>query len=217
MYLETARFDYIEPSQRLLCKSADRRLYEIASHILHMLSGIPSTDHPGAIDAAHVTLLLGAIMSLKPERVLELGVGSGYATWAIIGALQHNGRGKLVCVDNWFDTEGKEPPFAADIRGAGAEIIVDSEEHFVRNCPTDSFDLLLSDADHFHSGSWLGEHLRIVRDGGFLFFHDTNNPQFPSVQSVVAQISRLPHYHFTKSSRPDERCQRGWLWVVNRK
>ena len=178
---------------------------------------MPTTDHPAAIDMAHVALLFGAILSHKPETVLELGIGTGYATWAIIGALKQNGAGRLVCVDNWIDSLGKEPPLVAEIRKAGAEVIVDTEEHYVRNCASDRFDFLLSDADHFHTGSWVGETLRIVRDGGFIFFHDTNNPQYPSVQSVVAQVAHLPHYHFKRSSRPEERCERGWLWVVNRK
>ena len=103
------------------------------------------------------------------------------------------------------------------IRGAGAEIVVSDEETFVRACPADTFDVLVSDADHRRSGTWLAEHLRIVRDGGFLFFHDTNNPQWPTLIDLQERVKHLSHYHFVQKSRGDERCERGWLWVVNRK
>jgi hypothetical protein len=31
------------------------------------------------------------------------------------------------------------------------------------------------------------------------------------------ELMALPHFHFTESSRPDERCERGWLFVINKK
>jgi predicted O-methyltransferase YrrM len=174
-------------------------------------------NHPGAIDLNHNLLLMGAVMSKKPETVLELGIGTGLASWSILTALKYNERGRLVCVDNWHDSGGIEPGHVAPIRQAGAEIVVSDEESFVKSCPSDSFDLLVSDADHTRSGLWLEEHLRIVKDNGFLFFHDTNNPAWPTLHSIPGRVSHLPHHHFTENSRADERCQRGWLWVINRK
>ncbi len=126
----------------------------------------------------------------------------------------------LTSVDNWLDWKGSEPPFAAALRKAGANIVVSGEEDFVRSAPDNAYDLLVSDADHFKSATWLDQHLRIVEDEGYLFFHDTNQPQrFPGLAGIEGQIRsrNLPHVHFRASSRPDERCQRGWLFVVNQK
>ena len=67
---------------------------------------------------------------------------------------------------------------------------------------------------------WLDQYLRIVREGGFLFFHDTNQPRkFPGLAAIEGQVRQrgLPHIHFKDSSRFDERRQRGWLFVVNQR
>lgn len=173
-----------------------------------------------AIDLAHNVFLVGAVLSRKPEQVLELGVGSGYVTRSLLYALRYNRKGRLTSVDNWFDWKGAEPPFAAGLRAAGANIVVSGEEEFVRAAPNDAYDLLVSDADHFKSASWVDQHLRIVQHGGFLFFHDTNQPRaFPGLAGIESEIQErgLPHFHFKDSSRPDERCQRGWLFVINQK
>jgi predicted O-methyltransferase YrrM len=173
-----------------------------------------------AIDLAHNVFLVGAVLARKPERVLELGVGSGYVTNSLLHALRFNRKGKLTSVDNWFDWKGTEPAFVASLRAAGVNVVVSGEEEFVRSAPDNAYDFLISDADHFKSGSWLDQHLRVVQHDGFLFFHDTNQPRtFPSLATIEGQIKGrgLPHFHFKDSSRPEERCQRGWLFVINQK
>jgi len=173
-----------------------------------------------AIDLAHNVFLVGAVLARKPERVLELGVGSGYVTNSLLHALRFNRKGKLTSVDNWFDWKGVEPAFVAALRAAGVSVVVSSEEDFVRSAPDDAYDFLVSDADHFKSASWLDQHLRIVQHDGFLFFHDTNQPRtFPGLATIEEQIKTrgLPHFHFKESSRPEERCQRGWLFAINQK
>ncbi len=95
-----------------------------------------------------------------------------------------------------------------------------AEEAFVRSCPDDEFDFLISDGDHFHSGTWVDQHLRITRHDAFLFFHDTNQAErFPSLSLIEKAISGrgLPYYHFKENSRPDEHCDRGWLFAINKK
>jgi predicted O-methyltransferase YrrM len=172
-----------------------------------------------AVDLAHNALLLGAVTAFKPERVLELGVGTGFTMGAVLQALSYNQCGHLTAVDNWLDFGGVEPPHVQQLRDAGAGIVTSDEETFVKRCPANSYDLLISDADHLRSDQWFDDHLRIVRPDGLLFFHDTTNPAFPNLATILTEVQRrgLHHVHFNKSTRPDERCERGWLMVVNRK
>ena len=53
-------------------------------------------NHPAAIDLCHNVLLLGAVMSKKPEAVLELGIGTGLVSWTILTAMKYNDAG------GWF-------------------------------------------------------------------------------------------------------------------
>jgi predicted O-methyltransferase YrrM len=173
-----------------------------------------------ALDRAHNLFMIGALLSKKPAEVLELGVGTGYLTASMIYALSYNKKGRLTSVDNWFDWGGKEPPNAAAMRQAGVNVVTMGEEEFVRQAPTDGWDFLISDADHFHSHTWIDQHLRIVRNQGFLFFHDTHQPGvFPGLATIEGQLKErgIFCYHFTENSRPDEHCDRGWLFAVNRK
>jgi predicted O-methyltransferase YrrM len=186
----------------------------------NLLSTFNNSNNVVAIDLAHNVFLVGAILARKPDNVLELGVGSGYVTASLIYALRFNRKGRLTSVDNFFDWGGSEPAHVGSLRGAGVNVIIKGEEEFVRAAPSDAYDFLVSDADHFRSGGWLDQHLRLVQHDGFLFFHDTNQPQmFPSLATIEGQIKErgLPHFHFKESSRPDERCQRGWLFVINKK
>ncbi len=149
-----------------------------------------------------------------------MGIGSGYVTNSLTHVIAYNKKGKLTSVDNWMDWGGKEPPGVDALRKAGVNIITSGEEEFVRAAPTDAYDLLISDADHFHSSDWLDQHLRIVQHDGFLFFHDTNSAAtFPGLATIEPRIRKLnlPHHHFKESTRPDERCDRGWLFVINKK
>jgi SAM-dependent methyltransferase len=140
-------------------------------------------------------------------------VGAGYTARALLQALAWNGKGRLVCVDSWHDTKGQEPEIAQELRARGVEIVVQAEEPFCQSCPADFADVLISDADHLRSDQWLGEHLRILRPGGWAFFHDTSNSEFPNLARILDGVKELPHWHFTASSRADERCERGWLMV----
>ena len=190
---------------------------ELAGYFQLLARGNPSA---AAIDIAHNLFLVGAAVAKKPSRLLELGIGSAFVTQSLLHALRFNGKGRLTSVDNWLDWNGSPPPFVDGLRSAGVNVIVASEEEFVRASPDDAYDFLVSDADHFNSAAWLDQHLRIVEHDGFLFFHDTNQPRrFAGLATIERQISErgLPHFHFKESSRPEERCERGWLFVVNKK
>ena len=186
-----------------------------------VLNNIDFTSNSVAIDRCHNLFMMGALLSKKPDDVLELGIGSGYVTVSLIHGLRYNGKGKLTCVDNWGDARGAGMhDVAANLRTAGVNVVAPVEERsFISQCPSDSYDFLISDADHVNSGTWVDEHLRVVRSGGFLFFHDTNDLQaFPNMALITKRVQELNlfHYHFAQSSRPDEHCERGWLFVIQR-
>jgi hypothetical protein len=48
-----------------------------------------------------------------------------------------------------------------------------------------------------------------------LFFHDTNNPEFPNLASIVEYVRKKGYWHheFKENTRDTERCDRGWLLV----
>jgi len=110
---------------------------------------------------------------------------------------------------------------AEALRREGVNVIAPvTEEEFVKGSPSGQYDFMVSDADHRRSGSWIDEHLRITTHDAFLFFHDTNHKdRFRGLRAIERRIQdlRLPYFHFTESSRPDERCERGWLFAINRK
>ncbi len=186
------------------------------------LQMVATFDHRNlvAMDRAHNMFLIGALLSKKPLNVLELGIGTAYITQSLIHGLRYNGRGKLTSVDNWFDWGGKEPNGVEQLRQAGVNVVTMGEEPFVRAAATDAYDFLISDADHFGSQNWLDEHLRIVQHDGFLFFHDTNQPNvFPGLTTIEGRLKEkgLFCYQFKENSRGDEHCDRGFLFAVNKK
>ena len=171
-----------------------------------------------AVDPAHCIFLFGTVLARKPHDVLDLGIGTcGYTSRLILQALKYNQRGRLTCVDNWLGFGGSEQEVARVLRSLGAEVVRQAEEDYVKGCPDDSFDLLVSDADHDRSHLWVKDHMRITRHDGFMFFHDTNNRLFPNLHAIESEIKHLPYFHFKESTRPDEECERGWLFAVNKK
>lgn len=199
---------------------SDSDAAKVLSDYVHLLTQVPRNEII-ALDRAHNLLLFGMIASRKPRRVLELGIGTGFVSFSVMLALRYNGVGTLTSVDNWMDTGGQEPPHGRALKFLGAQVVAPMDEReFVHAAKTDAYDLLVSDADHFRSGSWVDEHLRIVEHDGFLFFHDTNQPkQFPNLQLIEERVRALglPHFHFRESTRGDESCDRGWLFVINKK
>jgi predicted O-methyltransferase YrrM len=192
-------------------KKADPAMVAQCEHLLSF-----DSQQRVAIDDPHAVLIFGLAISHKPEQVLEIGVGSGFLTQTLLNAVAYNQCGTLTCVDSWFDTDGKEPTFFDDLRSRGARHVFSTEEEYVRNCETEAYDFILSDGDHFNSGDWIDDTLRILRPGGVVIFHDTNQPDvFPNLGKIVKRVEELGlfHYHFTRKSRKDERTDRGLFLV----
>lgn len=173
------------------------------------------------MDTCHYLQILGSLVSKKPDKVLEVGIGTAFLTVGLMMGLRYNQSGTLTCIDNWSDWGGIEPAEIADLRGAGVEVVAPiSEKEFLSTCPANEFDFVVADGDHKNCGTWVDEYFRITKPDGFIYFHDTNNTErFPTLKLVEQRVKELglPHYHFTRNSRADERCDRGLLLVINRK
>jgi len=169
------------------------------------------------IDLAHNCLIFGAVLSSKPKKALELGIGNGYATMSILSALKYNGIGTLTSVDNWQDWDGKEPKHIEGLRRMGVNVIEMDEGDFVRNQPDNSYDFLLSDADHTNSGDWAKDVFRIMKPESFMFFHDVEGYDSPKKYVKLCKEKGLAHFVFSKNSLEDEQCNFGMLMAINRK
>ncbi len=178
--------------------------------------------NPAAIDLNHAVLLFGVALASKPQRVLNLGVGPGVSAITLLHALRHNSGGAhLVAVDNNYDLGGNMPQGVVDqLRNDGVEVVISDEKTYVHECPTDSFDLILSDADHDHAGEWVDEILRIARSNAFIFVHDADNKHYPNLREYERRSAELglPYYLFNKGGNGTERApETGFLMIVNRK
>jgi predicted O-methyltransferase YrrM len=173
------------------------------------------TTHPDVMmDDCHIDLIHALVLSAKPKSILEIGIGSGATTLALLDAVKMNGNGATVtCVDNFGDWNGHSPE-GFDRLPAGLRFVLSSEEGFVKSTDR-TFDFVVSDADHAHTGEWFKETLALVNPGGILIYHDATSPHCPSVCSVVDQARAmvLPLMIFNKSSQPWEQCERGLLII----
>lgn len=168
------------------------------------------------IDLVHNCLIFGTVLSSKPTNALELGIGKGYATKAILYALKYNQVGKLTSVDDWRDWNGKEPGHINDLKSLGVNVVAPIDEgDFVRSQPDNSYDFLMSDGSHRHAGEWAEDIFRIMKSDSIMFFHDIRCPS-PKRYIELSEKMNLPYFIFSKSSLPNESCGLGLLMVINR-
>lgn len=167
------------------------------------------------IDRSHNIILFGSIISSKPISILELGIGMGYATKSILLAIKYNNLGKLTCVDSCKDF-AKIPNHFDELKNQGANIIIDQEESFINKQNPETYDFLVSDADHKKSITWIKKTISIMKKDSIMFFHDTNNIE--ELKNLESQLNKLGIFciHFKKSSLPYERCERGWLMAYKK-
>jgi predicted O-methyltransferase YrrM len=170
------------------------------------------------IDQAHADLLYGLIVSSKPKKVLELGVGGGKSADAILAAIQYNNNNcEFTIVDNWYDFGFKMPNEVFDRYGKYANIVSSSEKDFVFSCQ-EKFDFIFSDADHYATEQWF-EYVyeNLLYKGGILIYHDINlfEESFPNLRQILfdCQKLNLNYFLFNQNSLIGERCHRGLLVI----
>ncbi len=167
------------------------------------------------MDRNHIGLIYALVTCTKPLAILELGIGSGAVTSAIIAAIAFNRTpdARVTCVDNFLDWGGVIPH---GVTSLPVRLFEKSERDFVESCK-DKFDFIVSDADHEHSHEWADKTLRLLNPGGIAVFHDVSNPDYPNLASIIAIAESMCFQMmiFNTSSRSDERCGRGILIVSN--
>jgi predicted O-methyltransferase YrrM len=169
------------------------------------------------IDRAHADLLTGLIKSSKPKTILELGIGGGQATDAILSGLDYNQQKyQYVLVDNWLDFDGVMPSVVGETYGSRVNIVTSGEREFVFSC-NEKFDFIMSDADHHHTQEWFKYvYDTLLADDGILIYHDvTLTSQFPNLIQILyrCQEFNLKHKLFNQDSLPGEMCFRGLLVI----
>jgi predicted O-methyltransferase YrrM len=172
------------------------------------------------IDYCHQDFIYGCVVAKKPKNILELGLGTGETTEKLIDGIHYNNNdARLTVVDNLCDWQGKQPSLPDKFRYY-LDFKVSDEKSFVEACPTDTYDFLVSDADHQSAHDRFEQLCRIVKHDGFMFFHDTNTPGvYPILATFKEQAEQrgLPCFQFTESSSQFEQCERGLLFLINKK
>jgi predicted O-methyltransferase YrrM len=187
---------------------------------------------PGvAVDDCHLEFVKGLIKSHKPKNILELGVGSGKTTVAIVDAVKYNETGDILpgyetptvtLVDNWHDWGGTRPK-CADELGTKVKLVEKDELNFVFGC-RERYDFIFSDADHWNTDKWFDYvYDRLLEENGVLMYHDVSLPEnfpqgelrFPNLTNILMKCKQrgISHVHFDRSSLKTERCYRGLLCI----
>lgn len=174
------------------------------------------------IDQSHADLLYGLIVSAKPKKILELGVGGGKSADTIVSAIQYNKNNcEFTIVDNWYDFGFMMPPEVFDRYGQHAKIISSNERDFVFSC-SEQFDFIFSDADHNATDQWFEVvYENLLSSNGILIYHDINlfEDSFVNLRNILFTCQRLNlnYQLFNKNSLVDERCHRGLLVIFKNK
>lgn len=171
------------------------------------------------IDEAHSELIRGLVIASKPVSILEMGVGGGQSTNAILSAIEFNQQAyNYTLVDNWLDFEGQCPREVVDLYGERMDIVTSDEKDFVFSTE-EKFDFIMSDADHYQTDQWF-EHVydNLLNDGGILIYHDVNLVDPDAFKNLISiydkcKEQKKSHMLFNKSTLPHERCQRGLLVI----
>jgi predicted O-methyltransferase YrrM len=168
-----------------------------------------------AIDDNHVQLIKSLVMCNKPKTILEIGIGSGIVTKAVIDASRYNNISTFItCVDNFLDWGGKPPVGLVDLLNECTSFVRSNEKDFIYST-AEKYDFIVSDADHQHTHEWVSKTYDLLNTGGILIYHDVTNKEYPNLYEIVRYVQRynINHVLLNRSSLPNERCERGLLVI----
>jgi len=194
------------------------------NNINNILSSIDSVlksrghIYTASIDLCHGMFLLGTLISAKPSNVLELGIGPAFASEILCAGIKYNGIGKLTCVDNLADLNGNLPSEKIEyLKENNVKIVAPiDEKDFVEQSDLEEYDFLVSDADHGRAHLWAERVFDIMKSNSFMFFHDIGEFKNLLRYKEIADERGYYNHTFTTSSRSDERCHRGWQFIIKK-
>jgi predicted O-methyltransferase YrrM len=173
------------------------------------------------VDLVHAQLIGGLISSLKPNSILELGIGGGRVTDEILNSIEINQNNpKYTLVDNWYDFGFAMPNEVKEKYSDRINIVTSDEKQFIFSTQ-DKYDFVMSDADHHHTNEWF-EYVydELLLPEGILIYHDVNI--FPEIEGSFVNLveildkckdKNIQHKLFNKCTLPNERCYRGLLVI----
>jgi len=192
----------------------------INSMIQSLESVLKSRGHiyTASVDLCHGVFLLGALTSAKPKNILELGIGPAFASEILCAGIKYNGYGNLTCVDNFHDLGGNLPHQKLHyLKENGVNIVgpID-EKDFVFQAKEEEYDFLVSDADHCRAHEWAERVFDIMKPNSFMFFHDICEHKNLLKYKEIADERGYYNHIFNLSSRSDENCHRGWMFIIKK-
>jgi hypothetical protein len=127
----------------------------------------------GRTETLPVSLLLASlVLSIKPGKVLELGMGTADLSVAMLHALNMVGSGRLTIVEDWLGWNYCEPEGVEVLRGAGITIEAPIKPaDFIRQAHPKGFDLVVCRADLADDRERLACLLRLCAQRGRLVVH----------------------------------------------
>ena len=135
----------------------------------------------------HVFFLYSLAVGLRARRIFEIGVCKGVSTRAFLMAVSQLD-GKLISVD-----KGACPEAHQSVLDLGLTGYWDHQQMWAEAIPekiTGPFDLIMIDGNHnydFVSQDY-ANCLPLLREGGTLVLHDSNEPMHPGVKKFVGEI-----------------------------
>lgn len=122
----------------------------------------------------HARLIAGLVRWLQPERCVEVGTYCGGTAVHIARALQENGRGELVCIDD-FSLNGDayhQLWYHLGALGLGDVVSVNVGRSTEPEIWPERVDFAVIDGDHSHVGCWSDVREAMRRGARCIVVHD---------------------------------------------
>jgi hypothetical protein len=114
------------------------------------------------MDENHIDLIYSLIISSKPKKILEIGVGTGAVSLKLLNATEYNQIDPdITCVDNFYDWNGQQPKGFEEFKD-NFKFVISDEKSFVESC-SEKFDFIVSDADHLRTNEWVDKTLNLLK------------------------------------------------------